>query len=193
MIRKSILLPLICLFACCNLHAYTFPSFDVDSISLPKVFILGEHEVEYEALFDNYSTVLLEVCNDDMDQAFDKWLSMLEEMEAYASNIEYDIKGIKVWLNVFWEKDGTIRHIAYHLKVNSRNVERDELTAFFSSFMNHYKFPKVADTGYSHYGSASFPTFARKLKEQVPNSSQSADSQKVTNKNSKKDSVGSKY
>lgn len=163
-----------------------------DSVQLPKVFILGEHETQYEALFENYSKVLLEVCNDDMDEAFDKWLSMLEEMEAYANNIDYDIKGIKVWLNIFWEKDGTIRHIAYHLKVNSRNVERDELTAFFSSFMNHYKFPKVAQTGYSHYGSASFPTFARKLKQASP-SSQSADAQKTTTQNSKKDSVGGKY
>ncbi len=192
MIRKSILFSLICLWACCNLHASATLSFAPDTVQLPKVFILGEHEMEYEALFEDHSAVLLEVCNDDMDQAFDKWLSMLEEMEAYANNIEYDIKGIKVWLNVFWEKDGTIRHIAYHLKVNSRNVERDELTAFFSSFMNHYKFPKVATTGYSHYGSASFPTFARKLK-QVPNNSQSADSQKATTKDSKKDSVGSKY
>jgi hypothetical protein len=164
----------------------------VDSTSLPKVFILGEHEAEYEALFENYSTALLEICNDDMDEAFDKWLSMLEEMESYANSIDYDIKGIKVWLNVFWEKDGTIRHIAYHLKANSRNIVRDELTAFFTSFMNHYKFPKVAKTGYSHYGSASFPTFARKLK-QLPSTSQSADSKKATIKNSAKDGVGSKY
>ena len=162
-----------------------------DSLSLPKVFILGEHEAQYEALFDDYSALLLEVCNDDMDEAFNKWLSMLEEMEAYANAIEYDIRGIRVWLNVFWEKDGTIKHIAYHLKVNSRNVERDELSAFFSSFMNHYKFPKVASTGYSHYGSASFPTFARKIKPSPasPNTAVQRDS----NQTSVKDSVGSKY
>lgn len=137
----------------------------IDSTTLPKVFILGQHETAYERLFDQHSTVLLEVCDDDMDVAFDKWLSMLEEMEAYATDIDYDIKGIKVWLNVFWNKDGSIKHIAYHLKVNSKNVERiEELSAFFSSFMNNYKFPLVADRNFSHYGSASFPTFSRRIK-----------------------------
>jgi len=136
-----------------------------DSTSLPKVFILGQYEKAYEKLFDDHSTVLLEICDDDMDLAFDKWLSMLEEMEAYATSIDYNIKGIKIWLNVFWNKDGSIKHLAYHLKVNSRNIEhQEELTAFFSSFMNHYKFPLVADRSFSHYGSASFPTFTRRTK-----------------------------
>ncbi len=163
---------------------------NLDSTALPKVFILGEHEKAYEKLFDAHSTVLLEACNDDMDVAFDKWLSMLEEMEAYAISIDYDIKGIKVWLNVFWNKDGSIKHIAYHLKVNSRNIRNpEELTAFFSSFMNHYKFPIVTDRNFSHYGSASFPTFARRIKTEKD--IESANSKKT--KNSIKDSVGSKY
>ena len=161
-----------------------------DSTTLPKVFILGEHEKAYEKLYEKHSKVLLEVCEDDMNLAFEKWLSMLEEMEAYSNSIEYDIKGIKVWLNVFWNTDGSIKHIAYHLKVNSRNVNRDELTAFFSSFMNHYKFPLVADQPFSHYGSASFPTFARRTKKTSKNS-ESVDSKK--DQNLTKDSVRSKY
>ncbi len=160
-----------------------------DSTALPKVFILGEHEKAYQKLYDQHSKVLLEVCNDDMDIAFDKWLSMLEEMEAYASSINYDIKGIKVWLNVFWDKNGKIKHIAYHLKVNSRNVKREELTAFFSSFMNHYTFPVVTDQNFSHYGSASFPTFARRLK-----TTKEAEQANLKKKSKlPKDSVGSKY
>ena len=161
----------------------------MDSTVLPKVFRLGEHEKAYEKLYDVYNKALLEVCDDDMNLAFQKWLSMLEEMEAYATSIEYDIKGIKVWLNVFWNPDGSIRHIAYHLKVNSRNVDRDELSAFFSSFMNHYKFPMITESHYSHYGSASFPTFARRTKS--TKNSNSANSKK--DKTSSKDSVRSKY
>jgi len=163
---------------------------EFDSTALPKVFILGEHEKAYEKLFDAHSTLLLEVCEEDVYGAFDKWSSMLEEMEAYATSIDYDIKGIKVWLNVFWNKDGTIKHIAYHLKVNSRNIRNpEELTAFFSSFMNHYTFPVITDRSFSHYGSASFPTFARRVK--TDKDTESANSKK--NKNSIKDSVGSKY
>lgn len=161
-----------------------------DSTRLPKVFVLGEHEKAYEKLFDAHSTVLLEVCNDNMDTAFDNWLGMLKEMETYANTIDYDLKGIKVWLNIFWNEDGSIKHIAYHLKVNSRNIRNtEELTAFFSSFMNHYNFPISSDRKFSHYGSASFPVFAKKLK---PSRGMDSVNSKKT-KNSTKDSVGSKY
>jgi len=129
----------------------------------PKVFILGEHEKAYEQLNLNYSVMLLTACNGDMDYAYQKWLSMLNEMEAYSTLINYDIKGVKVWLNVFWNVDGAVKHIAYHLKQNSRNIDTAEFTAFLSSFINHYKFPLVTDKKYSHYGSASFPTHPRKL------------------------------
>ncbi len=129
----------------------------------PKVFILGEYENAYEQLNLEHSVMLLSVCDGNMDEAYQKWVSMLIEMEAYATMIKYDIKGVKVWLNVFWNVDGTVKHIAYHLKQNSRNVDTAELTAFFSSFINHYKFPLVSNKKYSHYGSASFPTHPRKL------------------------------
>jgi hypothetical protein len=129
----------------------------------PKVFILGEHEKAYEKLNLEYSVMLLTACNGNMDTAYQKWLSMLNEMEAYATLINYDIKGVKIWLNVFWNIDGTIKHIAYHLKQNSRNIDTAEFTAFLVSFINHYKFPLVTQSKYSHYGSASFPTHPRKL------------------------------
>ena len=129
----------------------------------PKVFILGEHEKAYEQLNLEYSVMLLTACEGNMDAAYQKWLSMLNEMEAYATLINYDIKGVKVWLNVFWNVDGSIKHIAYHLKQNSRNIDTAEFTAFLSSFINHYKFPLVTKQKYSHYGSAAFPTHPRKL------------------------------
>ena len=155
---------------------------------LPKVFTLGEYEKDYEQLNLDHSTMLLSACGDDMDLAFGKWLSMLKEMEAYASLIGYEIKGIKVWLNVFWDEKGEIKHIAYHLKQNSRNVDTQELTAFFSSFMNHYTFPLITDSKYSHYGSASFPTFPKRLKTDAVR----GDNAKETNQNLVKDGIPSK-
>ena len=129
----------------------------------PKVFILGEHEKAYEQLNLEYSVMLLSACKGDMNTAYQKWISMLNEMEAYATLINYEIKGVKLWLNVFWNNDGTVNHIAYHLKQNSRNIDTAEFTAFLTSFINHYKFPLVIKEKYSHYGSASFPTHPRKL------------------------------
>lgn len=125
---------------------------------LPKAFLLGEHEQTFEKLVMNHQEALLSVCDNDMDLAFNKWMGMIFSMEAYADEISYDLKGVKLWLNIFWEEDGSLKHIAYYLKPNSRNIDTQELTAFFSSFMNHYKFPLVASKKFSHYGSAAFPT-----------------------------------
>ncbi|MEO1517619.1 MAG: hypothetical protein AAFV95_21525 [Bacteroidota bacterium] len=134
--------------------------------TLPKVFMIGEHEQQYEALAMEHGTMLLTACEDDMDVAYGKWWSMIQEIEAYSVLIGYDLKGIKAWVNFFWEKDGRIRHITYYLKPNSKLVDQDELKAFFSSFMNHYTFPLVAEERYSHYSTASFPTSPRRVSAQ---------------------------
>lgn len=145
-------------------QAKPLPLFSYSDTILPKVFILGEYEKEYEQLNIDYEMLLLTACGEDMDVAFSKWLSMLREMEAYATKINFELKGIKLWMNIFWNEDGSISHIAFHLKRNSRNTNIDELKAFLSSFMNHYKFPLVIDKKYSHYGSAAFPTIPVPLK-----------------------------
>lgn len=132
---------------------------------LPKVFKLGTHEQEYERLATEHQTLLLTACDDDMDGAFQKWVSMMSEMEKYAELVDYDIKGVKMWLHVFWNRDGSIRHIAYFLKGNSRNMEESEFAAFLSSFMNRYRFPLTFTSKFSHYGSASFPVFSNPVKK----------------------------
>ncbi len=160
------LIVLILLCCClCSLQAqpgqsYSQPQNGAEDTILPKAFIIGEHEKKFEELSIEHSAMLLNVCDDDMQVAFGKWLSMLKEMEAYAGVIGYDLKGLKLWLNIFWDANGEVRHIAYYPKPNSRNVKLDELNAFFSSFMNHYTFPLIAEVKYSHYGIASFPTFS---------------------------------
>ena len=132
--------------------------------AMPKVFLLGNYEKEYEKLSSEYSTSLLEVNDDDFQVAFAKWNALLKEMEAHAEMIDYDIKGIKLWLHVFWDKNGKIKHIAYFLKPNSRNVKREELSAFFKDFMNNYHVPAEYSDKFSHYSGAAFPTINWKKK-----------------------------
>ena len=134
-----------------------------DSTQLPPVFIIGEHEAAFNALTLEYQTLLLTACDDNMDLAYDKWLGMLEEMEAYANLVNVDLKGVKMWINVFWDKKGAIQHIAYHLKPQSKNVDTRYLTAFLTQFSQEYRFPLEFRELYSHYGSASFPVFPRRL------------------------------
>ena len=125
---------------------------------LPSAFIMGDFEHKYEDLYSGHSDILLTVCENDMDIAFEKWMNMLGEMEAYADQIGYDLKGIKIFLNVFWDKSGKIDHIMYYPKPVSRNTDFEELTAFFKSFINNFEFPVKAEANYYHSGQASFPT-----------------------------------
>jgi hypothetical protein len=105
---------------------------------LPKVFLLGEYTAAYEKIHNAHPSSLFEFCNNDADQAFDKWARFLIGMEMYAQSINYDIKGVKVWMEVCWEKDGTLKYIAYAPKPDSRNTDLAELSAFMKSFSSHY-------------------------------------------------------
>ena len=135
----------------------------VESDTVPKVFLLGEHEVAFEQFSAIYPAMLLEVCENDMKEAYNKWLGMLQQMEAHSEKVEYDLKAIKVWLNVFWKKDGTIDHMAYYLKPNSKNIDTEKLTLFLISFINNYTPTMQFDQNFAHYGSAAFPTMPRRV------------------------------
>jgi hypothetical protein len=130
--------------------------------SAPKVFILGEHENSYEQLNQAYSQTLLEASDNNIQQAFDHWLGMMEEMDKYAEKIKFDLKGIRLWLHVFWAEDGTIDHIGYLLRPDSRNASQAELNAFFSTFMKKYRFPVKSGKKFNHYTGATFPTFIQR-------------------------------
>ena len=124
---------------------------------------LGENEKNYERLARAYSLSLLEACNNDIKQAFEKWLAMMVEVDKYAKKINYDLKGVKVWLHVFWAEDGSIDNLGYLLRPDSRNIDSKELKAFFSGFLRQYKFPITASRKFSHYTGATFPTFKEKM------------------------------
>lgn len=132
---------------------------------LPKVFMLGESEQAYEELTQTYNQSLLEACDLNVETAFEKWLDMMKEMEKYAEKINFDIKGVRLWLHVFWSENGKIEHIGYLLRADSRNVNPTEIKAFLSSFMGRYTFPVTSTKKYNHYTGASFPTFIEKVNE----------------------------
>lgn len=124
---------------------------------LPPVFLIGEYENQYNELINEYETLLFTVCNFDMDAAFSKWQSMLKEMNAFAVANDVSLDGVKVWLNVFFEANGEISHLAYYLKPMSINIDDSEINALFKEFIKTYRFPLLSKTNYSHYGTASFP------------------------------------
>lgn len=133
---------------------------DFSPVVLPNVFQIGDYQEEYEVLQRKYSASLLEVCDKDMQQAYTKLNSLYQEMEAYATSKRFDIKGVRVWLHFFWDKDGSIQHLAYHLRPNSRNINRKELEIFLLHFIHYYRFPVTSQQRYSLYTSAAFPVYA---------------------------------
>jgi hypothetical protein len=133
-----------------------------DPLNLPRVFMIGEYEKPYEKMSSVYSRLLLNVYHDDIDKAFSAWTSVLISMEDYAREVSFNLNGLKLWMNVFFNVDGSIQHIVYYPKPNSRNMQFDQLTNFLISFCNVYQFKDPIPNRCSHFGSASFPTFAKR-------------------------------
>ncbi len=123
---------------------------------MPTVFLLGEYDKLYEEMMSEQTT-LLDVCNDDMNLAYGKLMGMMKEMEAYASLVNFDTKGINAWIHFFWRADGSIDHIGFYLKPNSRNVNLNVMRNFLEGFAQQYKLPLKYSKNFSHYSSFSFP------------------------------------
>ena len=131
------------------------------SMGLPVVFELGEFETDYEQLITSYQDLLLDACESDMYKAYDQWIDMLNKIEEFAQKNSIDIKGVKIWLNAFWNSDGQIEHFVFHLKPNSRNIDKLALANVLESFAKSYQLPLEHTNNFSHYGSAAFPTVLR--------------------------------
>ncbi len=127
---------------------------------IPKAFLVGEYENEYSGLIKQYPQNLIDVSNDSIELAYINWMYLLNDMESFSHKIGFDLNGIKIWLNVFWNKNGNIDYISYYPKPNSRNVEFNKLTAFISEFIKNYKPRLVSKENFAHFGSAKFPSFA---------------------------------
>ncbi|MEM9849599.1 MAG: hypothetical protein AAF847_17050 [Bacteroidota bacterium] len=135
-----------------------------NSNTLPQVFRIGDFQEAYEALIQAHEYSLVDVCGKDLKLAYTKLSSMFREMELHAERKDYDLKGVRMWLHVFWRADGKIAHLAYHLRPNSRNIDIGELEHFLLSFLQTYRFPLISEQDYALYTTASFPVYARRRK-----------------------------
>jgi hypothetical protein len=121
----------------------------------PKVFVMGEFDVS--KLKESYNTTLFSVCKGDLDAAFDKSARILVGIEDYAQKNKFDLKGVKMWVEFYFDKDGTLKHLSYALKPNSRNIDTRDLTAFLMSFTNSFKLPISTNRRFYTNMHASFP------------------------------------
>ena len=129
---------------------------DVDK-TLPSVFMMGENPQEFENLIMTRKSLLVDVYENNMLLASERLKELLTAIDDYSEEIDFDIKGLKLWLHVFWNEDGTIEHLTYYPKPNSAKIEYNELTAFFKSFVNNHDSSMIADFKFAHQFSGFFP------------------------------------
>jgi len=130
---------------------------------IATVFYIGEDEHNYEKLVQNYNKLLFTVCDNNMDQAFEYWSVLLKDIEDFAIKSDIDLKGVKLWMNVFWSNDGKIDHIVFYPKPNSKNLDYDAVKVMLKKFVDTYQSPIKYSTKFSHYGSAAFPVFSKSI------------------------------
>lgn len=127
--------------------------------ALPEVFLIGEFEDQYARLANDHPAMFMSLYHNDIDKAFRGYSNMIMDIEDYATDLNFDLKGVKLWLKIYFNADGTIDHLAFFPKPNSRNVPVEHLTAFFKNFVRDYKMNVKAEKPFQHSASAAFPTF----------------------------------
>ncbi len=127
---------------------------------IPDVFLLGTDDDALGELALNYTGNLMTVSDNSMEKAYKHWMFLLVDMETYSKKINFDLNGVKIWLNVFWDKSGKINYISFYPKPNSKNIPNAELKAFLLSFARQYEPELSSSQNFLHYGSASFPNHA---------------------------------
>lgn len=153
------LLVLIALLACSTSAVYAQTSNDATKQELAKVFVIGDYQEQYEALFTTYPDILIMVCQNNIDSAHGRWLDYTADMEAYSKEVGFDLEGVSMWIHFFWNETGGIDHVAYHLQPHSKFVKDDLMQAFLLAFARSSRIDVTAMRGFNHYGSVSFPLF----------------------------------
>lgn len=124
----------------------------------PRVFIISENELLFEELSRDYAQMMLEACDNDINKSSREWINMLLQMQKYSKLWNYDrLNGVKVWLKVFCDRKGRIKHIAYALKPSSRTVDTELFNKFLERFIRVHRMNIRTNKNFSHYTSASFP------------------------------------
>ena len=102
----------------------------VQSTGLPAVFLIGEYEDRYLELSEQHPDMFMTVYKNNLDQAYKGWSEFLMDIEDYAADLKFDIKGAKLWMNIYFNPDGTISNLAFFPKPNSRNIPEENRADF---------------------------------------------------------------
>jgi hypothetical protein len=134
-------------------------SFSVSSQSISYVGQIGQNQKKYEKIVASHQMQLLEVCDNNLDSAYQIWIDVMTSLEDYSESVNFDLKGVKMWMHIFVQ-DGKIKELYFHPKLNSRNMDFSKVNTLLEKFIQTYEFPIKSTVKFNHYGSASFPVFS---------------------------------
>lgn len=126
---------------------------------LPKVVNISNNSKLLEELSSVYKHSLFLASDEDFVQTMKHWKQTLTDMEKYANEIDFDLKGVQMWMKVYWSKDGNIDHITYYLLDKSINIDTIELEAFLRSFIKNNKLPIKYEHKFSYDSRVMFPLY----------------------------------
>ena len=127
--------------------------------NFPQVVNVAQNSKILEDLSTDYKSSLFSASDADFSKTTQNWHHVIMGIEKYAEEIKFDLKGVKIWIKVFFAKDGNIDHITYILSETSINIDTIELEAFFRSFMRNYKLPEVHEQKFSYDARLQFPLY----------------------------------
>ena len=124
-----------------------------------KVVDVSQRSEILEDLSATYKSSLFSASGADFIKTTKNWQHILIGLEKYAEEIDFNLKGVKIWIKVFFAKDGNIDHITYILAETSINMDTTELEAFLRSFIRNYKLPESHEQKFSYDARVQFPLY----------------------------------
>jgi len=125
----------------------------------PQVVNVAQRSEILEDLSASYKSSLFSASDADFIKTTKNWQHLLMGIEKYSEEIDFDLKGVKIWIKVFFSKDGNINHITYILSETSINIDTVELEAFLRSFMRNYKLPESHEQKFAYDARVLFPLY----------------------------------
>ncbi|MGB3547041.1 MAG: hypothetical protein WBA17_08695 [Saprospiraceae bacterium] len=147
-------------FTCCLIFAATIAVSAQEKV--PTIFQLSDVEKLNAQLQEQYPQDFFTAVDNDFGRAEGIYLEVMKSVDAFARSINYDIDGMKVWIQFFIGTDGSIQHLGFQLRPESRNMDVSEIKAFFKAYIEKNRFPLTADQPFNYYTRATFPTIARR-------------------------------
>lgn len=127
----------------------------------PKVFEINQYKEHYDTFLAQSKVLLLGVCDNNLTTTYQLWNEMLANLEKFSIDRGLDLAGVRMFIRVIWNPDGSIKHFAFESRGNSKVIDKAMFAKITEDFCSYYQLPKSHTSSFFHYGSVNFPTKKR--------------------------------